>query len=156
MFTLDTQREGIGNKQHEMYMSNAYPTRTIFHWLALGLALGHIGSCLALLARVGHYWLALGGRVGSARLFRYQHFGIPNAKSLRWGSKPMRGPKASGFALQWNIGLRICVAFIEQNSIHFLNLWYNYRIHYNVFIFNIGLRGSLSKQLFPVDRPTVF
>ena len=34
------------------------------------------------------------------RLFRYQHIGIPNAKSSYWVSKPMRGPNV----LQWNIG----------------------------------------------------
>ena len=43
----------------------------------------------------------------SARLFRYQHVGIPNAKSLLWGSKPMQGPNANGFVLQWNIGLKV-------------------------------------------------
>ena len=31
---------------------------------------------------------------------------ISNTKWLHWGSKPMRWPSASGFALQWNIGLR--------------------------------------------------
>ena len=37
--------------QHEMYMANAnrtltYPTQTIFHWLALGIALGVQGFVL--------------------------------------------------------------------------------------------------------------
>ena len=39
--------------------------------------------------------------------FRYQHVGSGNAKSshnCHWGSNPTRGPNASGFALQWNIG----------------------------------------------------
>ena len=44
--------------------------------------------------------------VGSARLFRYQHVGIPNAKRSRWGSGLTRGPNAKGFALQWNIGFK--------------------------------------------------
>ena len=48
----------------------AYPMQNIFHLLMFGLALGIIGSCGALLTGVGHYWLALGGRVGR---FGYQH-----------------------------------------------------------------------------------
>ena len=94
---------------YEMYMSNTSLTLNanhIFHWLVLGLALGILGSRWALLTRVGHYWLALGGHVGSARLFRYQHVGIGNVKLSRWGSKPMRCPNASGFGVQWNIGFR--------------------------------------------------
>ena len=74
---------------------------------SLGLALGIIGLHWALLARVGHYWLASRGRVGYARLFRYQHVGIPNAKSSCCRSKLTRGPNANGFALQWNIGLTV-------------------------------------------------
>ena len=42
------------------------PKRTIFHWLALGLWGVRVES-----VRVG---------VGFARLFGYQHVGIPNAK----------------------------------------------------------------------------
>ena len=45
-------------------------------------------------------------RVASARLFGYQHVGIPNGKFFCWGSRPTRGPIANGFALQWNIGFR--------------------------------------------------
>ena len=96
VFTLGTQREGAGNKQHEMYMPNAnptlaHPTRTIFHWLALGPALGIIGLHWALLALVGHYWLALGGRIGSVRVFRYQHV-IGNANSFRGGRTRCKEP----------------------------------------------------------------
>ena len=40
-------------------------------------------------------------------VFRYQHIGIANAKLWRWGSKQMPGPKANGFASQWNIGLNV-------------------------------------------------
>ena len=54
----------------------------------IGARIGHYRHTLgmiylrwALLTRVGHYWLALGGRVGSARFFGYQHVGIGNAKS---------------------------------------------------------------------------
>ena len=39
-------------------------------------------------------------------VFRYQHVGIGNAKSSRWGCNPTQGPNASGFASQWNIGFR--------------------------------------------------
>ena len=49
----------------------AYPTRTIFHLLALGLALdvwAHDRAC-----------------VESARVFRYQNVGIPNANSAHLG-----------------------------------------------------------------------
>ena len=94
--------------QNEMYMANASPNArgpnaTYIPAARIGhfrRALGTICSRWALLA-----WVA--GRVGYARLFRYQHVGIPNAISMRWGSKPKQGPNAKGFALQWNIGLRI-------------------------------------------------
>ena len=51
-----------------MYMANtnqtlAYPTRTIFHWLMLGLALGPQGFALGLQGlALGHQGLALGPR----------------------------------------------------------------------------------------------
>ena len=61
------------------------------------------GFCWVLLAGVGHYRLALGGRVGSSRVFGYQHVGIGNANPSRWGSYPSLRPNVSGFALQWNI-----------------------------------------------------
>ena len=55
--------------------------------LALGLRWARVGLdlCWALLTRVGHNRLTLGVHVGSARVFRYQHVGIDNAKVLRWG-----------------------------------------------------------------------
>ena len=31
----------------------------------------------------------------------------PNTKLWRWGSKPMRGPNANGFASQWNISYNL-------------------------------------------------
>ena len=40
-------------------------------------------------ARVGGCVGSGGLRIGSAREFRYQHVGIGNAKSLRWGSSAM-------------------------------------------------------------------
>ena len=48
--------------------------------------------------------------IGYVRLFRYQHVGIGNVKSLRWGSKPTRGTNASGFALQWNISFLLPIS----------------------------------------------
>ena len=45
------------------------------------------------LAHVGHYWIGFGGRVGSARVSRYQHVGIPNARMKR-GYCPTRGTNA--------------------------------------------------------------
>ena len=54
------------------------------------------------LARVGYAggprWYT-GGHVGFARLFRYQHVGILNAE---------------GFALRWNIGLRLLRQYIPD------------------------------------------
>ena len=50
-------------------------------------------------------------RVGCARLFRYQHVDIPNAKLSLWGSKPTRQPNTSFFALQWNIGFHKILFF---------------------------------------------
>ena len=46
-------------------------------------------------------------RIGSARLFGCQHFGISSANSLRWGLYPTRSPNVNGFMFWWNIGLRI-------------------------------------------------
>ena len=51
--------------------------------------------------------------VGCFRVFRYQHVGIGNAKSLRWGCNPTQGPNASAFASQWNIGLTLRVFHIR-------------------------------------------
>ena len=73
-----------------------HPTQPIFHLLALGFCVGANAN-----SRVG-----VGGNTNFS-VFRYQHVGIGNAKSLRWGSKPTRGPNASAFASQWNIGLRV-------------------------------------------------
>ena len=39
--------------------------------------------------------------------FRYQHVSIPNVKLWHWGSKPMPGPNANGFALWWNLGFKV-------------------------------------------------
>ena len=53
-----------------------------------------------------NFSIRVGGN-GNFSVFRYQHVGIGNAKLWHWGSKPMPGPNANGFASQWNIGLRI-------------------------------------------------
>ena len=70
-----------GNKQHEINMTNAMPTRTIFHLLALGVALG-----------VREFALGVWVCVGSTRVFRYQHVVIGNAKPSRWGSNQRQAP----------------------------------------------------------------
>ena len=41
-----------------------------------------------------------GTGLGSTRLFRYLHVGIPNAKCSFWGSRLTRDPNTSGFALR--------------------------------------------------------
>ena len=91
----------------------------------------HVGACvrhhrhaLGVFGRVGHYWLVLGGRVGSAMVFRYHHVGIPNAKFSRWRSIPTRGPDA----LQWNIGFNIShnVKGIKTYDTHKITVCYTY------------------------------
>ena len=42
--------------------------------------------------------------VGCFRVFRYQHVGIGNAKSSRWGCNQTQGPDPSGLASQCDIG----------------------------------------------------
>ena len=70
---LGTQREGIGSKEHEIYMPNASPS----HW---GPNATYIPP-----ARVGGWhWGNTNFNVcvqGNANfsIFRYQHVGIPNA-----------------------------------------------------------------------------
>ena len=78
----------------------AYPTRTIFHLLVLGLSWARVGS-----AGVGVGFAGVG--VGSARFFRYQHVGISNVKRSCWGLDQTLSPNTSGFALQWNIGFKL-------------------------------------------------
>ena len=99
-FGLGTQHKQNGHKQHEMYMPNtnpnlAYPTRTIFHRLALGPP--NLALCPNAWGWVYQAW---------RWLFGYQHVGISNAKS-RWFRPPTRRPNVSSFALQWNIGLTL-------------------------------------------------
>ena len=59
----------------------------------------------ALFARVGQCWLAFGiiasrqGRVGSARVFRYQHFGIGNVKVSHCGGFLTQGPNVRGVCI---------------------------------------------------------
>ena len=85
----------------------AYPTQTIFHWLALGPP-GWLWKALRRMCKGLH-------RVykASCRVFRYQHVGIGNTKWWRWGYKPTRRPNTNGFALQWNIGLN-CHAYDQS------------------------------------------
>ena len=62
-------------------------------------------------------------RVGSATLFGYQHVCISNTKLSGWGSRPMRDPNASCFALQWNIGFNVlkCDCDIVYECCHYLS-----------------------------------
>ena len=96
-------------------------------WTRIGARIGaRVGACVGARvgarvgANVGHYKLMLGiisscwasfarirGHVGSASIFRYQHVGISNAKSSRWGSKPIQGPNANVIAFWWSIGLKL-------------------------------------------------
>ena len=72
------------------------PTPPLFHLLALGVGIG--GNV--------NFSCCVGGNANFI-VFRYQHVGIPNAKLGCWGSKPTRGPNASVFISQWNIGYRL-------------------------------------------------
>ena len=79
----------------------------IFHWLTLGFCAG--GNA--------NFMFRVGGNANFS-VFRYQHVGIPNAKLWHWGSMSMRGPKANGFTLQWNIGFRCRVVLLLHYSLH--------------------------------------
>ena len=63
-------------------------TSPIFHLLTLGASVGGNANLSIL----------IGGNANFC-VFKYQHVGTPNAKLGDWGSKPMRGPNANGFAL---------------------------------------------------------
>ena len=90
-------KNGTNNGTNNANSTLAYQTRTIFHWLVLGLALDIIGSREELFTYVGHYWLALGIALGIA--LGLQAFQIPTCwyqqrESLRFGAvlnaKPQR------------------------------------------------------------------
>ena len=53
----------------------------------------------------GNFRVGVGGNANFS-VFKYQHVGLGNTKSSCWGSNLTQGPKASGFTLQWNIGLK--------------------------------------------------
>ena len=72
------------------------PRQPIIYWLALGFCVGGTTN----------FMFRFGGNTNFS-VFRYQHVGMPNTKLWCWGSKPMPGPNANGFASQWNIGFRI-------------------------------------------------
>ena len=71
------------------------PTQPLFHWLALGFCFG--GNT--------NFMFRVGGNANFS-VFRYQHVGIGIAKLWCWVSKPTQGPKANGFASQWNIDVK--------------------------------------------------
>ena len=94
-FGLGTQHYQKRDKQHQIYMANASPSR----W---GPNATYIPP-----TRVGgnaKFSVPIGDNANFS-VFRYQHVGIPNVELWRWGSKPTPGPNANGFASQWNIGL---------------------------------------------------
>ena len=70
------------------------PTQPTLYWLSLGFCVGGNAT----------FMFCAGGNANCS-IFKYQHVGIPNRKLWGWGSKPMRGPNANGFASQWNMGL---------------------------------------------------
>ena len=105
-FQMAQNHSSLSHIPHEIYMANASPNarepkETYIPPARVGSRIGHYRLPLS---NISLRW-ALLACIGSARLFRYQHVGIPNAKSSRWGSKPTRGPNTSGFVLQWNIGM---------------------------------------------------
>ena len=60
-----------------------------------------------------NFRVGVGGNANFS-IFRYQHVGIGNAKSSRWGTNPMQGPDASGSLPQWNIGLKLSCIFTQM------------------------------------------
>ena len=114
-FALGTQQDQKRDKHHEIYMPNenpalAYPTRIIFHWPTSGVSIG--GNANFRVQVSGNVNFRVG--VGSARLFRYQHVGIPNAKFSRSGYWPTRTLNARSLALQWNIGLSVMIVKTDR------------------------------------------
>ena len=66
-------------------MKSTCPVRTIFHWLALGLALGWFGLLCPCYPPMRRTKSDFGTLVGSARVFGYQLVGIGKAKCSRVG-----------------------------------------------------------------------
>ena len=76
--------------------------------LTMGMVLSRWARDGSMGSRVGSGRLRMGSAgvcVGSTQVFRYQDVVICNTKVSRWGYCPMQSPNASGFTLQWNIGL---------------------------------------------------
>ena len=89
-----------------MYMVNVnptitYPTQTIFHWLALGVAFGQ--QCSALDTQgfaLGIQGFALGMQgfaLGTQGFLDTNIIGVGKAKLSRCGSRSTRDPNAKGF-----------------------------------------------------------
>ena len=77
----------------------AYPTRTIFHWLALGLTFGIIGSRWPSLTHTGHYWLELGVALGLQGFLDSNMLVSATQKSRIGGIALHEPPMRGGFAL---------------------------------------------------------
>ena len=87
--------------KEKMYMANAQ----ILHWgpNATYIPLTRVGGCSG-----GNTNFRFGvGSNANFSVFRDQHVCISNVNLWHWGSEPTRGPNTNGFALQWNIGLRL-------------------------------------------------
>ena len=66
----------------------AYPTRSIFHWPALGVRIGGNANVRVRVGCNANFRV----RIGSIRLFRYQHVGIPNTNSHVGGIAQCKPP----------------------------------------------------------------
>ena len=103
--------------------------------------------------------------VGSVRLFGYQH-GISKAEWSRWGSKQKRRPNTSGFALQWNIGLRLKttvpsmgMSSTPSQNVRWLStklseIWTieKYTSKYRIFVYNFSHLYKFSELNTSLDR----
>ena len=103
----DPQRKSA---QHELYSISSFGSaeaRVGSLGGSVGSPGGRVGSPGGRVGSPGGRVGSPGGRVGSARVFRYQYVGIPNAKCSHWGFRPTQGPNPKGLALQWNIGFSL-------------------------------------------------
>ena len=81
------------------------PTQPILQWLPFGFCVWNNIDFI----------FCIGGNP-NFNVYRYQHVGISNAKLWCWGSKPMPGPKANGFALQWSIRLKTTLTILHEED----------------------------------------
>ena len=78
-------------------------TDGIYHFVIVKVRIGctlHLvcfNSIFVLIANANADSSEMWALVGSEKVFRYQHVGIGNLKSARWGSKPTRDPQSEWF-----------------------------------------------------------